>query len=374
MIQVALVFLGTMAIFRTRGYLAPAFGILAVVLCISIEIAITVFTANDQQEIGIASSFATSIFAVVVTFMAMAAISYALPYQDHRTKAKKTQFPYLVVGIFLAIASFPIALIAGINGGATAATTPFILCALGAAYCFRIHTQQKAKSADDIIKSTASKVKQRRPFVLFLRSFMLRKAYIAGPLSCAAFIPFHPAFFRRIIGITFDEFISDPAKRLLGPVIALGDPNDYLPSHGAAKVYQGDDSWQDKVMEYINYSSVILLLEGDTRGLSWELEYIRQNVPPQRVFILTYAKKFRIKGLFWGTNPRKDLWPGFSRILEQAGIPALKDPGPGVVLAFSDDWRPYILSESAKRGMQYVQAISKQLGSDLSPIEAQPLD
>ncbi len=362
MIQVALVFLVTMAIFKERGYLAPALGMFAVLLCFSFEF-LYGFTLTDlDTEIDFGTSLSVTIISSTLTLVIMVLISYLLPYKNHRENEKKSAFPYLFVGIISAILSLPTAILAGVYGGGGASAGSFMIFALGSSYCFRIHSQQTAVTVNDLIDSDSQKFKSKKAPVLFLRSFSSGKAHIAGPLSCAAFIPFHPAFYKRIMGISFDEFISESTRNLLGPLIALGDPDDYLPSHGSIKTYQRDDAWQEKVVEFIKHSSYIIILEGNTQGLIWELEYIRKNVAPQKVFILTYSKGFLIRGFISTANPRRNSWRQFSKVLERAGIKSLKDPGNGSVVSFTNDWNPVVIFRSAKKGSDYIEAIVDHLG------------
>lgn len=74
----------------------------------------------------------------------------------------------------------------------------------------------------------------------------------------------------------FEESLVNTLKQL-GPVMAIGRPNERLPPLGAARMYVGDDSWQERVAALIDESSLIVLVLGKTAGLGWEISTLKDR-------------------------------------------------------------------------------------------------
>jgi hypothetical protein len=69
----------------------------------------------------------------------------------------------------------------------------------------------------------------------------------------------------------------------LGPVIAIGKPGEALPSPGAARMYVGDDKWQEAILIELQRARAVVVQPGVTAGVRWELERIHALVKPARV-------------------------------------------------------------------------------------------
>lgn len=71
----------------------------------------------------------------------------------------------------------------------------------------------------------------------------------------------------------------------IGPVIAIGQPGEGLPTPGAARMYLPDDQWQAAVEEELQNAQIVLVQPGATDGVRWELEQIRHKCEPYRVLL-----------------------------------------------------------------------------------------
>lgn len=152
----------------------------------------------------------------------------------------------------------------------------------------------------------------------------------------------YPAWMRE----TFEEFL-DPHLDKLGPFVAIGNPQDPLPTPGASKVYCGDDEWQQMVLHFLNRAGAVVLLEGSTQGLHWELSQVRRRCTPRRVFLVTPTSEFPRQG-----------WAGFALLLQQAGFEVPEaDVGPGGVVGFDDELQPVVLRTHATWSEQYAAAV-----------------
>jgi hypothetical protein len=145
----------------------------------------------------------------------------------------------------------------------------------------------------------------------------------------------------------------------LGVCVALGDPDDYLPTPGAFKVYSSNERWQDYVKRLMQVARAVFIVEGFTLGLQWELAQVRSAFEPQRVFLLTapagYRQAYRKKN-------KCPLWDVFKQILQQAGFrdPG-EDPGPGSIVMFDPDWTPRVLARSLIGVADYRSVFEKYL-------------
>jgi hypothetical protein len=78
--------------------------------------------------------------------------------------------------------------------------------------------------------------------------------------------------------------------RKIGPVIAIGRPNELLPSLGAARFYVGHDRWQETVAAILRVSQLVVWTTGTTDGLRWELSHILENLPPEKLVLWAHPR------------------------------------------------------------------------------------
>lgn len=209
---------------------------------------------------------------------------------------------------------------------------------LGIGYILYLKKRSRLKTVEEIIEN------DHRPPVLFLRSFETENKRVKIP-----FKNFFSSTFRNFIGYTFDEYLEKDVTKMLGPFIALGRPGDYLPMPGAARSYVHDENWQETITGYCEKASVIIFLESMTEGDKWELEHIRNRIDYRKLIVVTFPNKF---------NYSRKSWLHFHDILNKTAISVpLKDPGPGVVLAFNERWESSVLLKNAKKPREIVLSI-----------------
>lgn len=170
----------------------------------------------------------------------------------------------------------------------------------------------------------------RRP-VVFLRAFGIdeRRARVGGQL------------------MTLEEVVGPPIFWHVGPFIAVGNPDDYIAAGGAAKSYQANESWQGYVTAMVQRASCVLVAEGGTRGLGWELGLLRATLEPRRVFFVTIPRS---------DGRPSESWPAFLNLLRQAGFqPPEGDVPPGALLGCDESWR-----------LRVVPAVGADLGTTLA--------
>ena len=173
-------------------------------------------------------------------------------------------------------------------------------------------------------------VSDTRPRVLLLRSFSMDENKETGN--------------RRNMSI--EEFIGAPIIREVGPFIALGNPDDYLPTTGAIKSYRPHNDWKSYVTQRVAEAGCVVVLEGATESLGWELRLLRENMERGRVFI----QRIPIGYESWEEQQMssQDLqlmadarWRQFCFVLRNAGwnVSPDSDPPPaGSFLACTENW------------------------------------
>jgi len=115
-----------------------------------------------------------------------------------------------------------------------------------------------------------------RPPVLLLRSFVDDDA----PTRPKSYVK---RWFRR--GATLEEALSTEMS-LLGPFVAIGNPDEKLPMLGAMRSYFSDETWQGAIDEWIKKSRLIVLVSGRTKWVDWEIKTIINNGALNKLLIV----------------------------------------------------------------------------------------
>jgi hypothetical protein len=132
--------------------------------------------------------------------------------------------------------------------------------------------------------------------------------------------------------------------------ISFGNPEDYLPQFGSTKVYTDNESWKNTIIDYISNADKILILEGLSDGLLWELEYIKNNISPSKVLIMTYPQAYRDSKSY---KTHMD-YMSFIKHLYSLGytLPNM-DVGANVVMSFDKNWNAKIEGQGTKFLSEY---------------------
>jgi hypothetical protein len=217
-----------------------------------------------------------------------------------------------------------------------------------AAYsCLGLAEQARLANASAVLEY------DERPPVLFLRAFAearIRARY--GVFSPARFVPWHPQFFISWRGISFDEELGEPINATLGPFVALGDPEDYLPTRGARKAYQGDHDWKAVFTAFVQRARVVLVMEGVSVGLLWELRQVVRSLSPHQVFVCIPPRRFRRDSKQWRRF--------CSYVLAELGIECSDvDPTPGAVVGFDESWTPRLVDQGLDQGREFALVLGQ---------------
>ncbi len=380
MIDVIIVFGLALNCARSRGYTAPSFGAATALVYMLVMSAVAYLFSLDQEVMPQSWSTEGLVLRALCAGLALLALKvmlFILPTRDHRAVEKETRFPYRILGGVLALVSImallpllvfflaAVAVYAGSfsrpawlsvlaeNGGFLGSMATFAGTITGPAAYSCLGLAQQARLA----KASAVLEYDERAPVLFLRAFLqARKRAKYRVVSPARFVPWHPHFFISWRGISFDEELGEPINSTLGPFVALGDPEDYLPTRGAYKVYQGDHDWKTAFSAFLKRAGVVLVMEGVSVGLLWELREVVANLSPHQVLICIPPRRFRSDSKQW---QRFCLY-----VLAELGIEcSVVDPTPGAIVGFDDSWTPRLVSQDLGRGEDFALVLGQHFST-----------
>jgi hypothetical protein len=188
------------------------------------------------------------------------------------------------------------------------------------------------------------------------------------------------ATFPRMSGYTplsFEHYMRGTVEAVLGPLIALGAPEDYLIPQGAARVYAPDDDWREWFAQLAGSAQAIVLSPGSSGSLRWELDCVLRRGMAMKLFIALGPNAFElppgrpdISALQWaerfaGFPEWKPVnWPRFQQTMAELGynVP-FQLPRPPYVIAFDERAQAVILTGRFETPHEYVAAIRGYLNS-----------
>jgi len=174
-------------------------------------------------------------------------------------------------------------------------------------------------------------VEDPRPPVLYLRSFRAdqKTAEKVGRTLSVKGVDL-------TIATTEEEQIATVVGRV-GPLVAIGRPDETLPLLGAARMYVADDEWQARVLDIMHRAGIVLMRAGATEGFWWEVEQAVRDVPPERLLWLVPFSNANYRTFAARANtvlPKPlPLEPGKLN----RGVGSLK-----AWIWFSPDWTPHV--------------------------------
>lgn len=323
---------------RRRGYTPPVVGIIVLTGTTTAGlVSAWSFAYLGGELLAVAGSF---IIFTLGAPLAIAAIASALPSQKHRPAGTRVircpvhlllyagaALLWVFAGLIVAI---PFLLGPGIVGENHLIHVVMPIAAMGAAtFAFgrRAAAQMHApRSLHAVLE------RDRRPPVLYLREFAVEgQPFVSGTASQLA--PYLkrakrrvPLWLRAIWGITdmvtVEDYLTGEIERALGPLVALGNPEDYLQPLGAAREYARDQGWQERFACLAEQAQAILLVPGQSANLEWELGTLRALGLATRLFVVVGSETFSSRSTWfhrrvYGWHPAR--WETFRAQMEASG-------------------------------------------------------
>jgi hypothetical protein len=231
--------------------------------------------------------------------------------------------------------------------------------------------------------------------VLFLRPFAAESnAFVKGPASeYKKYLTAVKSWGTKEdedfpVSISFEEYLGSTFQARVGPFVALGNPQDYLPPEGAVRTYADDEGWYEYFQRLAGRACMVMPVS-NSDNLQRELTFIRREGLQRRLFILTdlievprgffawLFKPFPWIFLQLLGPPRTDEKASWRRLAEKGGNLGFDfgdDPGRGGVITFDLDGKAKILVRGAKTPAEFIEPIREYLvgtlGMDLGEVSA----
>ena len=169
-------------------------------------------------------------------------------------------------------------------------------------------------------------------------------------------------------GKVFDETICENIDLDTNPIVSLANPDEILPSGGSLKIQAKDSEWKEVVKAILKNCRAVILVEGLSDGLHWEISKLKEYLNHKQLFVLIPSKTYRelawcynddagtglysimrnvhhfmAKITFSGKKDRKQIlnsiWEDFSSKLQLFGIKTPEIfPGDNCLLSFDEQW------------------------------------
>lgn len=164
-----------------------------------------------------------------------------------------------------------------------------------------------------------------RPPIVYLRSFN-------GESRENRFISYLRAAFtgNQIAGNVpawgpVEQYLLEQFFSIIGPYIAIGQPDEPIPHMGASRIYVEENHWHQRVIDLLQQSRLVILRSGGSPGLQWELDQLIKNVPPTKILLILTGRGKDYQAFRKWTNAR------FPKQLP------VKSPDTRLAM-FADDW------------------------------------
>lgn len=170
-------------------------------------------------------------------------------------------------------------------------------------------------------------------------------------------------------GRSFDEYVCGRFVDNDIPIVSLCDPDENVPSGGSIKIQAKDDGWKELIQKLIPMCRAVVMYEGITGGLRWEIGAVRDMVRPERFFVVSPPTKYRIAAWFgcgsWtlifhrffsrrGIRAAyRFVWERFKRKMDEAGIELPDKPIPDEsIVSYARGWNaPNVIRCKRKDGV-----------------------
>lgn len=220
-------------------------------------------------------------------------------------------------GVLLYAVAFVGVFLGAQAGGLPGLVVSFLLALVLVGVAARLFIQAKRQAAPNAQTLLAS---DRRPPVMYLRSFT------ADPTTAK--------------GVTYSSWFTEEEQLVrvmqdVGPLVAIGEPGELLPSLGATRLYVGTDDWQQVVQGLLARARLVMLRIGQSPGLYWEFENVVRRARPEQVVLLVpqderVYEEFRIQA--------QGLLPRPLPILSHTGHRQFFRGSLRAVISFGPDW------------------------------------
>lgn len=165
-----------------------------------------------------------------------------------------------------------------------------------------------------------------------------------------------------------EKALAKNLRRSVGPVIALGSPNDFSPPGGATRVYVSEESWQRTVLKYLHRATaIVFVISKWTTAVRWEVQKVKEQFDPERIVLIFPPGTGYVHAggeVTFNTDQLYDL-------LAAAGVSDEENKtqrGPrqdGAVLGYELNWNPVLLAQDVRDINEFVETTLRRLAPAL---------
>jgi hypothetical protein len=240
------------------------------------------------------------------------------------------------------------------------------------ALAYSLFSHYRSRAAAPALKAVVTA--DPRPPVLYLRAFYQESdafqivsigeadRYTARPIISSK---------AKAISVTFEQYLSSAISQRIGPFIALGNPEDFMPPEGAAREYAEDRNWQQQFLKLAETAKAIVMEVSRSDNLRWEIAALLSHGWQRKLFVITppvwkSSRMYRwfLVALRAAKGVAAPRWSEFASELNNAGFqvdPA--DPGPGSTVSFDLVGASEVIARRASEPEDFVSAIQRRLAS-----------
>ncbi|GAA0923090.1 hypothetical protein [Virgisporangium aurantiacum] len=350
---------------RAKGYRGPLLPVLFVLLnfvVFAVFVVSAILLVEDLPDAAIAPVSLAAIFATLAAATGIGAgVVRFLPERSVRRAGRRViRTPYVGLGWLVLVVAFGLAITIFWTGTSVTAGLQLTMAGLMlSSMCFWAARRSRQPSLADV------EAADERPPVLYLRNFEDDQRLLVWLPALPDDVGVSGSVLENVVrGATMDEFLRPEIVAHLGPLVALGDPTDYLPARGAAREYLADDDWEKRAAELMRTAGCIVAIPGTSEGLRWEFEHIVDDGLQHKLFVLTppAARGPRARMLHAtnrvGGAPPPVPWTAFAAMAAATGLGMVEDPGPGAIVGFDRIGVASVIARGAETALDYVRELA----------------
>lgn len=168
------------------------------------------------------------------------------------------------------------------------------------------------------------------------------------------------------------------ALNAIGPLVSIAEPDRLarwgMHPLGAHRDYIGDGDWQARVIDLLERADLVVLALGDSPGIEWEIEQVRQRVRPEQLLIYLPPrpnKALTTKGRHAGD---RELYAHFVPLVEKHFGVAMPPFSESIYLiGFTPEGLPIMAPDAPRRSWVFTEhaRVADAIGSQLKVLLAQ---
>ena len=179
------------------------------------------------------------------------------------------------------------------------------------------------------------------------------------------------------ISIMFEVYLGTALRERIGPLIALGNPEDYLPPEGAIRTYAEDEGWYEYFERLARQAVCMIMPVSNSNNLQRELAFLRREGLQQRLFIFTplwspgderspsfVRPLVRMVSRLYGLSDLPATvasWSQLAENLAKLGFDLGDDPGRGAVVTFDSKGNAIVVVTAAETPPEFVEPLREYL-------------